>query len=82
MTPESHRRVARRLYDLPDLCESCQLVPPVDRHHKDGDPGNNIMSSIAFLCRSCHMYADGRLAALRKSKQRAKARSHAVRTLP
>jgi hypothetical protein len=41
-------------------CEECGS-PGVDRHHRDGDPGNNEASNIALLCRRCHMLADGRL---------------------
>jgi len=35
-----------------------------DRHHKDGNPGNNIPENIEVLCRRCHMIEDGRLDAL------------------
>jgi 5-methylcytosine-specific restriction endonuclease McrA len=54
---------ARRRFAL-GLCEECG-APAMDRHHKDGDTGNNVPSNIAILCRSCHMKADGRLDALR-----------------
>ena len=41
-------------------CEKCGKLG-VDRHHRDGDTGNNRRSNIAILCRRCHMEEDGRL---------------------
>lgn len=41
-------------------------APAVDRHHRDGDPGNNTKENLEWLCRRCHMDKDGRLDALRK----------------
>ncbi len=32
-----------------------------DRHHIDGDTGNNVRENIAILCRRCHMEVDGRM---------------------
>jgi hypothetical protein len=57
------RRRARRRY--PDLgpCQRCG-GKATERHHKDGDPGNNRISNVALLCRRCHMVIDGRLAQL------------------
>lgn len=52
---------AKRWFPMPELCEACEKVPPVDRHHRDGNSQNNDPSNIAFLCRRCHMAADGRL---------------------
>lgn len=60
--PTTKRIRARRLYSLAGVvCEDCGQ-PAVDRHHKDGDTGNNIPENIACLCRRCHMARDGRLA--------------------
>jgi hypothetical protein len=56
---------ARRWIPMPDLCERCGVVPPLDRHHKDGNPRNNDRSNIACLCRRCHQAVDGRLEILR-----------------
>jgi protein-arginine kinase activator protein McsA len=53
------RKRARKLYSL-ESCEQCGK-PASDRHHKDGDPGNNTAENVASLCRRCHMAADGRL---------------------
>jgi hypothetical protein len=61
---------ARRWFPLPDLCERCTLVPPRDRHHKDGNPRNNDPSNIAFLCRRCHQAVDGRVEILRENGRR------------
>lgn len=52
-------RVANRPLD--GVCERCAVKPGTDRHHKDGDPGNNAPSNLTLLCRSCHMIEDGRL---------------------
>ncbi len=41
-------------------CERCG-APGMDRHHRDGNPGNNVRSNIWILCRRCHMDVDGRL---------------------
>lgn len=52
---------ARRWFSMPEFCEDCEVAPPLDRHHKDGDSSNNDPANVAFLCRRCHMAADGRL---------------------
>lgn len=63
---DTYRQRARSQYDVSEkVCEECCTFP-VERHHKDGDPRNNSPSNIAFLCRRCHMVADGRLANLIK----------------
>jgi hypothetical protein len=59
--PTTKRQRAVRLYRL-GLCERCGRRG-VDRHHKDGNTGNNDRSNIEILCRKCHMIVDGRLAA-------------------
>jgi hypothetical protein len=54
------RARAQRRYNIAGAtCENCG-VPATDRHHIDGDTGNNDRSNIAILCRRCHMAADGR----------------------
>lgn len=55
----SKRDRARRAFEL-GACENCGS-PACDRHHKDGDTGNNTRENIAILCRRCHMIVDGRL---------------------
>jgi hypothetical protein len=57
--PESQRARARRRYKL-GRCQHCG-GPARDRHHVDGNPGNNEPSNGAELCRRCHMLVDGRL---------------------
>jgi len=54
------RERAQKLYLLA-ACEICG-AKAVDRHHIDGDTGNNTPENIARLCRRCHMTVDGRLA--------------------
>jgi hypothetical protein len=44
-------------------CQRCDK-PAMDRHHKDGNTGNNDATNVEFLCRRCHMLEDGRLKAL------------------
>lgn len=58
------RKRAHRRYAL-GPCEHCG-VQATDRHHKDGNTGNNERSNIAILCRRCHMLEDGRLENLRQ----------------
>lgn len=58
--PTTKRLRAQARYELGD-CESCG-AQATDRHHKDGDTGNNVPENIAILCRRCHMTIDGRLA--------------------
>jgi hypothetical protein len=62
-TPDSKRGRARQKYVLPDICDQCKDAPAVERHHIDGNPGNNIPQNLSFLCRRCHQELDGRLAA-------------------
>lgn len=61
---DSFRNRARKLFDLPSLCERCNEKPPVDRHHVDSNPKNNQRENISFLCRRCHLIIDGRLSRL------------------
>lgn len=56
---ETKRARAQRAYSLA-ACESCGKKA-TDRHHIDGDPGNNAPENVARLCRRCHMMTDGRL---------------------
>ena len=53
------RRRARKLMKI-DACQQCGATA-VDRHHKDGNTGNNDPSNLIALCRRCHMQIDGRL---------------------
>lgn len=48
-------------YNRQGECERCGK-PGYDKHHRDGDPGNNDPRNVEWLCRRCHMVADGRLA--------------------
>jgi hypothetical protein len=64
----SKRMRAVRLYPVIGNCENCKTAKAVDRHHKDGNTGNNVRSNVAFLCRRCHMLEDGRLQALLSHK--------------
>ena len=54
------RRRAVRMYALGN-CEVCGCKA-TERHHKDGNTGNNVRDNILIVCRSCHMKIDGRLA--------------------
>lgn len=55
----SKRERAQHLFAL-GPCERCG-EPGVERHHKDGDPGNNKRRNVKIVCRRCHMAIDGRL---------------------
>ena len=64
-TETTKRERIQRLLSLEGVtCEhdGCKK-PAVDRHHVDGDTGNNDLSNIRCLCRLHHMEEDGRLAA-------------------
>ena len=63
-SPTTKRNRARRKFKL-GPCIDCGK-PGTDRHHIDGDPGNNAASNVAILCRRCHMKQDGRIDALSK----------------
>jgi hypothetical protein len=52
---------AVRMYTSIGECQECGERPALDRHHKDGDTTNNEPENVLFLCRSCHMKADGRM---------------------
>ena len=64
----SKRERARKLYPNLGSCEMCAAVA-VERHHKDGNTGNNSPENIAILCRRCHMETDGRLVEFIKAGQ-------------
>lgn len=57
--PTTKRERIQRRFIL-GACELCGEIA-TDRHHKDGNPGNNDLSNIQPLCRHCHMETDGRL---------------------
>lgn len=56
------RRRAQRLYPALPPCERCG-GDKAERHHKDANTMNNLRQNIEFICRRCHMQADGRMAA-------------------
>lgn len=56
------RERAQAMYGL-GACVRCGKKA-TDRHHIDGDTGNNAPENIEILCRRCHMEIDGRLARL------------------
>jgi len=66
---ETKRERAQKAFAL-TKCESCD-AQATDRHHIDGDTGNNVRANIAILCRRCHMIADGRLDAFKRAQRAA-----------
>jgi hypothetical protein len=60
-TAETKRKRARRWFKDLGTCERCHEKPATDRHHADGNTGNNDRANVRFLCRRCHMVEDGRL---------------------
>ena len=58
--PQAGRAVAQRKFRDLGICESCNTNPAIDRHHVDNNTQNNERSNVQFLCRKCHMVADGR----------------------
>lgn len=65
-TPSALRTRTRLRHKLPDVCERCKQNKRLERHHIDGNPGNDDPANIACLCRLCHMQVDGRLVALQQ----------------
>lgn len=67
ITIKSGRSRAARMFPEPHNCQKCGATDcRIDRHHIDGDTVNNASENIAFLCRRCHMAADGRLEKLKQ----------------
>lgn len=64
-SPNAGHLRAARMYPDPGMCTGCGKKR-AERHHKDGNPANNDPSNIDFLCRRCHMEADGRLGRFRR----------------
>lgn len=59
--PETKRARAQKMYPVLGKCERCKSKDATDRHHVDGNTGNNVRANLQFLCRRCHMDVDGRL---------------------
>lgn len=58
-----YRWEARQLYppEPGELCERCgELKSPLNRHHLDGDIGNNDPANIRKICYSCHNVVEPR----------------------
>ena len=68
-TVGTKRKRARARVELLATCQNCGQHKPTERHHIDGDTGNNERDNIAILCRRCHMEVDGRLTALRTAQR-------------
>lgn len=56
---------AERAFPGARPCEKCGAIR-AERHHNDGNTLNNDLTNIAFLCRHCHMEADGRLKTMKR----------------
>lgn len=59
-TPNSARHRCRQIYPEAQPCEVCG--EKAERHHKDGNPRNNVPANIAWLCRTHHIRAEDRMA--------------------
>ena len=52
---------ARQSYPVMGQCEGKDCTAKaLDRHHKNGNTDDNTRKNVSFLCRQCHMLADGR----------------------
>ena len=60
------RTRALRLYPRVGPCVQCGAAK-AERHHADGDTGNNSPDNVVVLCRRCHMAADRRLPQCREA---------------
>ena len=53
--PQAGRSRALRRFSLAGrTCAECEVAPAVLRHHWDGDPLNNAVTNVVFLCKRCH----------------------------
>lgn len=57
----------RRHLPKPELCECCNLVPPLDLANKG--VYNRDFSNWEYLCRKCHMVKDGRMNNLKQNRR-------------
>ena len=72
------RSRARLWYQDQEPCADCG-GKAIDRHHQDGDTGNNNPENIVWLCRRCHMKRDGRLVQLNTMRPEAVIKANKVR---
>ena len=63
------RKRALRAFKAIGPCTKCG-DPKAERHHKDDNTANNDTSSIAILCRRCHMETDGRMEKVRQWRKK------------
>lgn len=47
-------RQAMQDAEVPRVCVRCGSLEGLEVHHKDGDPHNNILENLEFLCMPCH----------------------------
>jgi hypothetical protein len=45
------RRAAR------NRCQHCGAPPPLELHHRDGNPANDRLDNLRLLCVDCHLEA-------------------------
>jgi hypothetical protein len=53
-----HRWI-RKNFPMPELCEICKKVPPLDLANITGIYSRDIVN-WSWLCRKCHIHSDGR----------------------
>lgn len=51
----SARSIMRLFSDKECKCEKCRSTRNVEIHHIDGNPQNNTIENLMYLCRSCHI---------------------------
>jgi 5-methylcytosine-specific restriction endonuclease McrA len=44
-------------------CQRCSAPPPLELHHRDGDPANDRLDNLELLCPDCHLVANLTLSA-------------------
>ncbi len=54
-TANAGRLRAHKQFPDPEPCGHCGSEDQPTRHHKDGDPTNNVADNIAWLCSPCHV---------------------------
>jgi hypothetical protein len=51
------QRRARLMRARGPRCQQCGGPPPLELHHRDGNPANDADANLRLLCRACHLEA-------------------------
>jgi hypothetical protein len=51
------QRRARLMRARGQRCQRCGGPPPLELHHRDGDPANDADANLELVCPACHLKA-------------------------